>query len=142
MSVADPRGWSGEELRQVVGGQAGAHGWWGSLALQVGRGRGMHTWRVAVTSHPRKRFATALNTVELLVPQLACIDHQVSVAVRIALCASLHGCPQSNAVRELVDGGYYLIDVMVGFFMLAVLALLSFIGGESGEWDIGWTPGS
>ncbi len=38
---------------------------------------------------------------------------------------------QNNAVRELVDGGYYLIDVMVGFFMLAVLALLSFIGGDT-----------
>ncbi|KAG2442264.1 hypothetical protein HXX76_002351 [Chlamydomonas incerta] len=35
---------------------------------------------------------------------------------------------QNNAVRDFVDAGYYLIDLMVGFAMFAVLALLSFVG--------------
>eukprot|EP00198_Chlamydomonas_reinhardtii_P003824 XP_001693160.1 glycosyl transferase [Chlamydomonas reinhardtii] len=35
---------------------------------------------------------------------------------------------QNNAVRDFVDAGYYIIDLMVGFAMFAVLALLSFVG--------------
>ncbi|KXZ43170.1 hypothetical protein GPECTOR_99g805 [Gonium pectorale] len=42
--------------------------------------------------------------------------------------AATHMFTQNNAVRDFVDAGYYLIDVLVGFSTFAVLAVLAFVG--------------